>query len=70
VQVLLFATGFRQAKIIAYGLKEEDYDNYFNPIDPGRRSEFSIEYDEEWINKVFLPKLNYLAQCLKEGTLP
>ena len=70
VQVQMFATGLRKAKIIAYGLKEEDYDNYFNPIDSDRRGEFVIEYDERWINEVFLPKLTYLAQCLKEGRFP
>ena len=70
VQVQMFATGLRKAKIIVYGLKEEDYDNYFKPIDPDRRSEFVIEYDERWINEVFLPKLKYLAECLKEGRFP
>ena len=70
VQVQMFASGLRKAKIIAYGLKEEDYDNYFNPIDPDRRSEFVIEYDEKWINGVFLPKITYLAKCLVEGRLP
>ena len=70
VQVQMFASGLRKAKIIAYGLKEADYNNYFNPIDTDRRSEFVIEYDEKWINDVFLPKLRYLAQCLKEGRFP
>ena len=70
VQVQMFATGFRKAKIIVYGLKEEDYDNYFNPIEADRRSEYVIEYDERWINEVFLPKLKYLAECLKEGRFP
>lgn len=70
VQVQMFATGFRKAKIIVYGLTEGDYDNYFHPIDPDRRSEFVIEYDERWINEVFLPKLKYLAECLKEGRFP
>ena len=70
VQVQMYASGFRRSKIIAYGLKEEDYDNYFNPIDPERRSEFVIEYDERWINEVFLPKLKNLAQYLKEGRFP
>ena len=70
VQVQMFATGFRKAKIIVYGLTEGDYDNYFHPIDPDRRSEFVIEYDERWINEVFLPKLTYLAECLKEGRFP
>ena len=70
VQVQMYASGFRRAKIIAYGLKEEDYDNYFNPIDPERRSEFVIEYDERWINEVYLPSLKFLAECLKEGRFP
>ena len=70
VQVQLFASGFRKAKIIVYGLKEEDYDNYFNPIDPERRGEFVIEYDERWITEVYLPKLKFLAECLKEGRFP
>ena len=70
VQVQMFASGLRRAKIIAYGLKEEDYDNYFNPIDPDRRSEFVIEYDERWINEVFLPRLTYLTKCLIEGRFP
>ncbi len=70
VQVQMFASGLRKAKVIAYGLTEADYDNYFHLIDPNRRGEFLIEYDERWIKEVFLPKLEYLAQCLKEGRLP
>lgn len=70
VQVQMFATGFRKAKLIVYGLTEGDYDNYFHPIDEGRRSEYVIEYNEKWINEVFLPKLTYLAECLKEGRYP
>ena len=70
VQVQMFASGFRKAKIIAYGLKEGDYDNYFHDIDLERRSEFVIEYDERWINEVYLPKLKFLVECLKEGRFP
>lgn len=70
VQVQMMATGFRKAKIIAYGLEEKDYDNFFREIDPTRRSEYIIEYDEKWINEVYLPKLTYLAKCLNEGRFP
>ena len=70
VQVQMFATGFRKAKIVVYGLVEKDYDNFFLPIDKERRDEVVITYDERWINEVFLPKLKYLAQCLKEGRFP
>lgn len=70
VQVQMYASGFHKAKIIAYGLTEGDYDNFFHPIDPNRRSEFIIEYDERWINEVYLPKLKHLAKCLEDGRFP
>jgi hypothetical protein len=70
VQVQMFAFGIHKAKIVVYGLKEEDYDNYFNPIDPERRDEVLLTYDEKWINEVYLPRITYLAQCLKEGRFP
>ena len=70
VQVHMFACGIHQAKIVVYGLTENDYDNYFNPIDIERRGEFDIAYDEKWIREVYLPKLTYLAECLKEGRFP
>jgi hypothetical protein len=70
VQVQMFASGLRKSKIIVYGLTEEDYDNYFNPIDPDRLQEHPIAYDEKWIREVYLPKLTYLAECLKEGRFP
>ena len=70
VQVQMFASGLRRAKIIAYGLVEGDYDNFFHPIEKDRRHEFIVEYDEKWINTVFLPRLKYLAKCLTEGRMP
>ena len=70
VQVQMFATGIRRAEIIAYGLEEKDYDNFFREIDPERRHRYPIEYDDEWINTKFLPKLQTLAECLKKGVLP
>lgn len=70
VQVQMFASGIRKAKIIAYGLEEGDYDNFFHPIEKDRRHEFIVEYDEKWINTVFLSRLKYLKKCLIEGRMP
>lgn len=70
VQVQMFASGIRKAKIIAYGLKDEDYNNFFKPIDKERTFEFEIEYDEHWIETAFLPKLRILVDCLKRGVMP
>lgn len=70
VQVQMFATGFRKANIVSYGLTEKDYDNFFNPIDPERRSTHPVAYDEGWVCGVYLPRLTYLARCLREGRFP
>lgn len=70
VQVQMYATGFEKAKIVVYGLEEGDYDNYFHEIDQSRLQVFEIDYDEKWINEVYLPRLKVLAECLAEGRFP
>ena len=70
VQVQMYAKGIKKAYIVAYGLVEEDYNNYFNEIDKERISLHKIEYDEDFINNIYLPKLRYLSKCLKKGIYP
>lgn len=70
VQVQMYASGLRKAKIIVYGLTEEDYNNYFLPIDPARILIFDVNYDEVWVNEWYLPNLRYISQRLKEGRYP
>ena len=70
VWVQMYASGIRKAYIAAYGLKEKDYKNYFLPIDKNRLQLIPIEYNEEFIEKKFLPKVKYLANCLRKGCLP
>ncbi len=70
VWVQMYATGIRKAYIVAYGLTEGDYKNFFNEIDKDRIKLIPIEYNEKWINTVFLPKLKYLAECLRKGVMP
>lgn len=70
VWVQMYATGIRKAYIVAYGLKEEDYKNFFNEIDKDRIELIPIEYNESWINTVFLPKIRYLSECLRRGIMP
>lgn len=73
VQVQLFADrelGHRRtAEIVSYGLKGEDYQNYFNPIDKRRRAEYPITYDPAFVEN-YLPRLKHLGACLKKGVLP
>lgn len=68
-QVQMFAAK-KPCKIAAYRLLEEDYQNFFNAIDPGRLTFHPIVYDKEFIQNQYLPRLRYLAWCLKRGKTP
>lgn len=70
VQVQMYASGIHKAEIDAYGLLEKDYDNYFNEIDKKRLSVHEINYDEKWIEEIYLPNYKILEKCLIEGTFP
>lgn len=68
-QVEMFAAK-KKLVIVAYRMDEENYDNYFLPIESGRITYHPIEYDAEWVKKEYLPRLRYLAYCLKKGVMP
>lgn len=70
VQVQMFASGIHTADIVAYGLEDADYDNFFRDIDVKRLQQIPVQYDPEWIDTVYLPKLRTLAECLKKGEMP
>ncbi len=56
--------------IVSYQMTDEEYKNYFLPIVPERIKVHPIEYDPVWIEKEYLPKLEYLASRLKEKRWP
>jgi hypothetical protein len=68
-QVEMFATG-KKCVLIAYRLTEDDYQNYFNPIDPDRIQKIPVEYDPVWIQAEYLPRLRILCKALKERRHP
>lgn len=74
-QVEMLASGWglrrrKECRIAAYRMTEADIQNYFLPIDMGRMSFHPIPYDEEWVERAYLPRLRYLAKCLKTGQWP
>lgn len=74
VQVQMFAKFYEEgkvpvAKIWAYGLKPEDYTNFFNPIDRRRLKDYPIAYDTIFIDR-YLRRVRYLNSCLKKGVMP
>jgi len=60
----------KPCQIVSYLIQPEDYKNWFNPIDSKRVTYHPIEYDADWINNEYLPRLRYLADCLKKGKYP
>lgn len=56
--------------IVAYKVTESDYSNFFNPIDKSRLELFHIDYDPNFIQGEYLPKLMHLHKCIQEGRMP
>ena len=56
--------------IVAYPLTEMEYKNWFRPIDRNKISFHPVEYDENFINNVYLPRIKILAECIKVGRWP
>ena len=69
-QVEMYASQIYKLFIVAYALKENDYINYFNDIDKSRIQLIEVKYDKDFILKEYLPKLEILTKCLKEGVFP
>lgn len=70
VCVQMYASGIRKAYIVAYGLEDKDYNNFYREIDPARLQMIPVEYDEQFVNERFLPRFRYLSDCLDRGGFP
>lgn len=68
-QVEMFAAR-KKLRIVAYRMTDAEYINFFLPIDYTRLSHHYIEYDPVWIEDAYLPRLVYLAYCLRKGKMP
>ena len=67
--VQMYASG-KPVKLIAYRLiPEEDYINYFNPIDPDRIKFYDIEQNNEFL-KEYISRIKFLSACLQERRFP
>lgn len=66
----LYASQLKKAYIVAYGLIDNDYKNFFNDIDAERLLYFEIEPNDEWIETTFIPCIKYLVDCYHKGIFP
>lgn len=69
-QVEMYAMKTKKLYIVAYGLIPEEYDNYFLPVDDKRIKFYPVEYDKQWIQNEYLPKLKELCRALRKGRFP
>lgn len=68
-QVEMYAA--KKALVIdAYRVTDEEYRNFYIHIDPSRLSRHPVAYDARWIDEEYLPRLEFLAACLREGIYP
>lgn len=68
-QVEMFATR-KQCRIVSYQLTDAEYENFFLPIDEGRIATWPIDRDNEFLRCEYLPRLAYLAGCLRRRETP
>ncbi len=68
-QIEMFAAN-KPLEIDAYRLVDEDYKNYFRPIDVNRITRHFVAYDNDFVENEYLPRLKYLSDCLKKGVWP
>ena len=69
-QVEMYASRIHDLYIVAYGLNKSDYNNYFNQIVKKKIQMIKVDYDKDFIEKEYIPKLEVLTNCLKEGVYP
>lgn len=70
VQVQMYASGLRNCYIVVYNLTDEDYKNFFNPIEKERIQFIKIDYDKDFIEQEYKPKLAILTEAIKKGVFP
>lgn len=69
-QVEMFAFGTENLYIVSYQLTDEDYRNYFRPIDLDRLKFHKVEYNNDFIVNEYLPNLKILKECMDKGVMP
>lgn len=69
-QVEMFAKKTNLLYIVAYPLTDEHYRNFFIPVDRAKMELIPVEYDPVWIQREFLPKLDYVSKCIWRGKYP
>lgn len=70
VNIQMYASNIRKAIIVFYEVTDIEYKNFYAYIDSSRLTLFDIPYDEKFVNEIYLPRFNYLSECLDKGVFP
>jgi len=69
VNIEMYASEIHDGCIVAYGLEDCDYRNYYREIDLSRISFHEIPYDAAFIAE-YEKRMLYLSYCLENGIFP
>lgn len=70
-QILMYRKRKKKTGLYAYQMEQSDYASpYFPVIDCKRLKRYEISYDEEFIKNEYIPRLKYLATCLRQKEFP
>lgn len=70
IWVQMYATGIRKAYLVAYGVTEQEYHNFYCEIVPERVRLYPISYNQVFIETIFLPRFQYITSCFEQETFP
>lgn len=60
----------KKCRIVSYQLTDAEYENFFLPIDKDRIAVWPIDRDNEFLRCEYLPRIAYLAGCLRRRETP
>ena len=70
-QVLMYRKNKQRCALYEYKMEEIDYLNpYFPNLTKNRLKRHEIQYDKQFIEQEYLPRLRYLARCLRKKKFP
>ena len=69
-QVEMYAMKTKKLYIVSYGLIAEEYKDYSGKVDDNRIDYHPVEYDKDWIQNEYLPRLKELCRALRKGRIP
>ena len=65
----IYAFGAKNGIIVAYGVNQKEYRNWYLPIDKERLKFFTVEPNPFFLEK-YVPRLHFLEHCLDTGEYP